>query len=447
MPESSSSSPEPRRLTVEQIFGNGFHLYAPGQLPPTPQAEMDRKYAHIFHYQGYPVFDLHTTDLNDIKQALADYRSVYVHGKTRTQGRFQVIQLFADRHPYVNPSVTSTLGTTLVQMHAYERQHGEILRALTFGRPIRRIHPASSEVPVFRIGDGPTSLNLHELRDALARTGRIQIIDTFNALRYSLRLNEYGVALGSPEHLPRRIRKRNEGDGHHADTKFRVKVSTDDRHHLAKRMNAFNTRDPRKIEFYSSIHYRQNSELPVKTPVERGVYYADVLHHDDGTPILFPANDDQAYAKSQQALVDHRKFWIVGSPSDRPREIIAMLHGEGGRIVPTGSDAVLTRVMRMNQFEVLHGRVAKHLVHGPPFPPRATSFAGRLAFNKPSWRKVQKDAEVVSADRPMSEIWSKLHQNGILAVREGDKVTGFVLDKSGKVLHQVLETGSSSARP
>lgn len=465
----SRSSFAPRRQTLEITSSVGRGIHVVHDLQPTPAAQLDRRYAHVLHFRGSPVYSIHETDVVDLEQALVDYGTIYVYGTKIGSERLSVVRLFAHEAPSDPAPDSRVLLQVIEQSRLFERRWGSALRAVKDGRPIQRAVPVSSDVHIFMMGRGHEPLDLHELREALSKSGKLTILDLDTTNHIYLQLNERGLADMLTEHAHhfgvtrpgidiRAVRRQLQTeepklqdthtrplDGYklneEGDELFKVVADTS--HRLVKRMH--NARDPTTIEFYSSPHFQPGQGLGPLSVEERGSYYADLLHHE-GTPIIFPAQDPQPYARARQALRDYCQFWVVGRPRATAAQVgpggqlrlMAIRHEPGGKMSAAGEEAVFRNIEAMNQFGAHNGQVTKMLKFGPGFPARASGWRRLLPEKAPSWHKVKARAETVSADTPMSEIWQKLHQNGMLVVDDAGSLTGYVLNGAGEVLHQRL---------
>ena len=392
---------------------HGF-VYDPPSRSLSPE-EREALFATDIHYKRIPILFPGQTYTSKAHHAIDEHGSFWMAADSPGRnGLTQVGQVMRDGQFNGDGQASYRL------QHAatFGSRFGEKPKLLVYGRPFSPRQRSGlfnrySEPSWDRVKRTSTVLDLQ--RDSLADMRRrldannyLKVIDRERGAVFGFKLDATGKVLFKDLSAgPRRLKKR-----------------------MMPRYQ------PNQVEYYAFNGFSENPSLRRQTPEQRGRYFADVLHYN-GEPVFFPASDPSVRARAQQAAHDYSGFWIVGSPNDAPRQTGAYHYRPGGALDQNGDSAVLSRIRAANSFALQHDSVTRQLRFGPGFPQRAGKgiFGG---YKTPSWNKVRTRAERVPSDTPISTIWQKLHENGMLVVTDGGKATGYALDKAGNVLHAIL---------
>ncbi|KAJ1023548.1 hypothetical protein NDA16_003165 [Ustilago loliicola] len=418
---------------MEYILAHPQGLGIDPGLPPTSAGELDRKYAHILHFRGVPVYNVHTTDLKDLQQALVDYDHVYVYGRMQGSREKSVIQVFSHKAPVITPPGSDILLKKVAFSRDFEAIWGPQIRALVDGRPIQRMPSGSRDQNIFFAGRGHHDLNLYCMRDALAKSGSLSIYytDTDNVLE--LTLDRSGLAklvstLEPAELAHPRVIKR-------ADTIGYYEHGSAAYPKLSKRMYSGSSSQVKPFEHYVGHHFQVGQDTTGLTPEQVDADFAEEIHYDR-TPILFPGQVPES--KVRQAIHSYGKTWIVGRPSNLAGDLpLQYVHLEKlGVLNSHGWDQVSRHLGDANEFESSYGKIPKYLRYGRPFSPREGSGIFNR-YKKPSWDKVKQKGTLFHLGRTdLPHVRAHLNANNYLKAfdRERNKLYGFALDKTGKVL-------------
>lgn len=432
---SSSYDSVPPFQSMEYILAHPQGLSIVSSLPPTRAEGLDLKYARVLHYGGFPVYDVHETDVQDLQQALVDYKHVYVYGTMRGARDKSVIQVFADKAPVISHDASRAVLEHVASSDQYKAVWGSQLHALAYGRPIQRHQGGPSDHHIFFVGNGHAYPNLFEMREALASSGSLEIRnkDTGNILK--LTLDPEGLAKMArtfgPARLvhPRVIKP--------ADTNSDRERGFSAHSRLAKRMRPESSDPIRPLEYYvaPNFHFRTT---PALTPAQLDSYFANEIHYM-GKPILFPNQVPES--KVRHALGNHEKVWLVGRPSyspNGPPQYVGLQHTREGLVMNSvGWEQVARHVDNVNEFGANHGEILRYLRYGRPFAPRTVP--GLFSrYKVPSWDKVRSEGTLfhLIGTTDVSRLHQHLDAHNYLTAynNEQRKLYGFALNKEGNVL-------------
>ncbi|SPO27017.1 uncharacterized protein UTRI_10479_B [Ustilago trichophora] len=438
--------------TMEYVLGfpEGFRIQH--DLTPTSGgiAGLDRKWASILHFRGYPVFNVHTTPTGDLEQAVVDYDYIYVYGTKRGQRQRSIVQLFRSRAP-VDPAPNSGLLRQVIeQSRLYEISNGRLSRALIDGRPIQRIAGAPADEHVFFNGEGRTTLDLHAMRAALATSGSVKVVDldTGDTAHWTLNDRNLGsvvVDVVSHQHpLVKRTNQPGSSDIDHNSQLFNENAQA--RPKLVKRMEVDQpgrTGRPLSIEMVRQ-GFRYQAPRERLTQENRKRLFATDVHYD-GVPILSvdPYPNPLSRGKLQHALDHYQSTWLTWTPADNPTMLATRVH-QDGRFHAANMQRVLNGLGIANEFGARYGDNAKFLRFGLPFSRRQDRSFFRK-YKTPSWQKVR--ASPVEFDLAVEDpvvLHNHLDENNLLKAqdsRTGAKY-GFALDREGEVLFKIFSEGT-----